>query len=353
MTIEFDDDAPLLEVDGVSIEYETREEGALRAADELSFTIQTDEVFGLIGESGCGKSTVAKSILGLLPKNGDVVSGEIRFRGVDVTKLSKRELNQVRWQHISMISQGAMNALNPVHRVSAQIIEAVQNHDDVSSGAARERAAELFELVGLDPERMDDYPHQLSGGMRQRAYIAMALVHEPSLIIADEPTTALDVIVQDQILKRMKELQDEFNLSILLITHDISVVAETCDRMGVMYAGKLMEYGNLSSIFTGPYNPYTLGLNNAFPSLTGKRQDLISIPGSPPDLANLASGCRFIERCPFATEECMSAHPPLERVGDDQYSACYRHDEIERLREEAGRRETWQEGEPGAEVSHN
>lgn len=350
---EFDDDAPLLEADGVSIEYETRESGQLRAVDELSFTIHADEIFGLIGESGCGKSTVAKAVLGLLPRNGEIISGEIRLRGVDLTQLSKQELNKIRWQHISMISQGAMNALNPVHRVSSQLVEAIQNHDDVSKEEARERSAKLFELVGLDPERMDDYPHQFSGGMRQRAFIAMSLVHEPSLIIADEPTTALDVIVQDQILKRIKELQNELELSILLITHDISVVAETCDRMGVMYGGKLMEYGNLRSIFSEPFNPYTLGLKNAFPSLTGDQQNLISIPGSPPDLAELPSGCRFIARCPFATEDCRSAHPPLERVEDDHYSACYRHDDIERMREKADQREIWHQSDTGLEVEPN
>ncbi len=352
MTLEFDENAPVLDVDGVSIEYETKDDGQLRAVDDLSFTIHSDEIFGLIGESGCGKSTVAKSVLGLLPDNGEVVSGEIRFKGVDITSLSRQDLNSVRWQHISMVSQGAMNALNPVHRVSAQIIEAIQNHKDVSTDEARDRAAELFELVGLNPDRMDEYPHQLSGGMRQRAFIAMALVHNPSLIIADEPTTALDVIVQDQILKRLQELQDDFGLSILLITHDISVVAETCDRMGVMYSGKLMEYGSLKSIFKGPYNPYMLGLNNAFPSLTGDQTNLISIPGSPPDLTSMESGCRFIDRCPFATKECESAHPSLKQVGDDHYSSCYRHNNIEQLRKKATERETWQQQGLEAESQH-
>ncbi len=350
MTVELNENAPVLDVDGASIEYETKDGEQLRAVDDLSFTIHTNEIFGLIGESGCGKSTVAKSVLGLLPSNGSVVSGEIRFKGVDITSLTKQELNNIRWQHISMVSQGAMNALNPVHRVSSQIIEAIQNHKDVSTNEARDRAAELFELVGLSPDRMDDYPHQLSGGMRQRAYIAMALVHDPSLIIADEPTTALDVIVQDQILKRLQELQDEFGLSILLITHDISVVAETCDRMGVMYAGKLMEYGSLKSIFKTPYNPYMLGLNNAFPSLTGDQSNLISIPGSPPDLTTIDSGCRFIDRCPFATKECESEHPSLKQVGDDHYSACYRHNDIEQLRTDATEQETWQQQQLGTET---
>lgn len=344
----FDESAPVLEADNVSIEYETRETGRILAVDGISFEISEDEIFGLIGESGCGKSTVVQGVLGLLPQNGHVVEGEIRFRGVDLTALTTAELNEIRWQHISMISQGAMNALNPVLKISSQLVESIQNHRDVSKAEAREQITELFELVGLDPERMDDYPHEFSGGMRQRAYIAMALVHNPSLVIADEPTTALDVIVQDQILKRIQELQDEFGLSILLITHDISVVAETCDRMGVMYSGKLMEYGNLKSIFSEPFNPYTLGLQNAFPSLSGDQQDLISIPGSPPDPANLPDGCRFINRCPFSVEECTTSHPELRQVGEDQYSACYRHDIVETMREEAKLRETWQRNQTAA-----
>ena len=342
---QFDEDAPLLEASNLTIEYRTRDHGDLRAVDGIDFIVDEDETFGLVGESGCGKSTVAQAILGLLPGNGDVVDGEFRFRGVDMTELSKKEMDRIRWNHISMISQGAMNALNPVHRISAQIIEAIQAHRDVGKKEAKERVAELFELVGIDPARMDDYPHQFSGGMKQRAYIAMALALEPALVIADEPTTALDVIVQDQILKRINELQDELGISMILITHDISVVAETCDRLGVMYSGKLMEYGNLKSIFKNPYNPYTLGLQNAFPSLSGEKQDLISIPGSPPNLTELPQGCRFEKRCPFSTEECSTSHPPLEGVEEDHYSACYHHEKVDRMRERAKLRQTWMETE--------
>ncbi|MFB6299948.1 MAG: ABC transporter ATP-binding protein, partial [Halobacteriales archaeon] len=281
--LQFDDNAPLLEADNVTIEYRTREHGNLRAVEGINFTVNEDETFGLVGESGCGKSTVAQAILGLLPSNGSVAEGEIRYRGVDMTELDKPEMDQIRWENISLISQGAMNALNPVHRISNQIVEAIQAHRDMGEEAARERVAELFELVGMDPDRMDDYPHQFSGGMKQRAYIAMALALDPDLVIADEPTTALDVIVQDQILKRINELQEELGISMILITHDISVIAETCERLAVMYSGKIMEYGNLRSIFANPYNPYTLGLQNAFPTLRGEKQNLISIPGSPPD----------------------------------------------------------------------
>jgi oligopeptide/dipeptide ABC transporter ATP-binding protein len=342
-TLDFDETAPLLEAEDLVVTYRTPDGDEIDAVDGVSFTVEDDEIFGLVGESGCGKSTVAQSILQLLPANGTARSGSIRFRGVDVTTLTKREMDALRWDHVSLISQSAMNALNPVHRVSAQIVEAIRAHRDVSDEEARNRVAELFELVGLNPNRMDDYPHQFSGGMKQRAYIAMALALDPDLIVADEPTTALDVIVQDQILKRLKELQSELGLSILIISHDISVIAETCDRLGVMYGGKLMESGDLESIFRESYNPYTLGLQNAFPSLRGERRDLISIPGSPPDLSDPPSGCRFRARCPFVEEQCREEHPPLELVGDDHRSACFRHDEIDLIRVRAKRAETWSE----------
>jgi peptide/nickel transport system ATP-binding protein len=338
---DFDDDAPLLEAENLVVNY-TTSAGELTAVDGISFVVDEDEIFGLVGESGCGKSTVAQAILSLLPNNGSVAAGSVRFRGVELNNLSKREMDALRWEHLSLISQGAMNALNPVHRISSQIVEAIRAHRDVSKSEARERVAELFEMVGLDPERMNDYPHQFSGGMKQRAYIAMSLALDPDLIIADEPTTALDVIVQDQILKRLKELRDELGISVIIISHDISVIAETCDRLGVMYSGKLMEYGDLKDIFSNAFNPYTMGLQNAFPTLRGERQDLISIPGSPPDIADLPRGCRFMTRCPFAVPECAQEHPPLDEVDSDHYSACYRHDEVEMIRRDSKRRETWQ-----------
>lgn len=347
-TFDFDDDAPLLAVEDAVVTYSTSS-GDLTAVDEISFSVDENEIFGLVGESGCGKSTVAQAILSLLPSNGRISSGSVRFRGVELTELSKRELDALRWEHFSLISQGAMNALNPVHRISNQIVEAIQAHRDISTDEARERVAELFEVVGLDPDRMDDYPHQFSGGMKQRAYIAMSLALDPDLIIADEPTTALDVIVQDQILKRLKQLRDELGISVIIISHDISVIAETCNRLGVMYSGKLMEYGNLKEIFANPYNPYTLGLQNAFPTLRGDQSDLISIPGSPPDIADLPDGCRFMDRCPFATSECATDHPPLETVGEDHASACYHHDSVERMREDSKNRETWDR--TGADVA--
>jgi len=346
-TFDFDNDAPLLAVEDAVVTYSTSSD-ELTAVDGISFSVDENETFGLVGESGCGKSTVAQAVLNLLPNNGRIASGSVRFKGVELTELSKRELDALRWEHLSLISQGAMNALNPVHQISYQIVEAIQAHRDVPTGEARERVIELFETVGLDPNRMDDYPHQFSGGMKQRAYIAMSLALDPDLIVADEPTTALDVIVQDQILKRLKELRDELGISVIIISHDISVIAETCNRLGVMYSGKLMEYGDLNDIFANPYNPYTLGLQNAFPTLRGDQSDLISIPGDPPDIAALPDGCRFMDRCPFATAECASAHPPLETVSADHASACYHHDSVEQMREEAKRRDTWIQTEPDA-----
>lgn len=338
----FDEDAPLLDVEDLTVEYETGGPVAT-AVDGVSFRVETDEMFGLVGESGCGKSTLARAILGLLPSNGRISGGEIRFKGVDLQTLSKKQLNRIRWERLSMISQGAMNAFNPVLKISTQIVEAIQAHRDVSKADSRERVAELFQQVGLDPDRMDDYPHQYSGGMKQRAYIAMAIALDPDLIVADEPTTALDVITQDQILKQLKKLRDELDVSVLIISHDVSVIAETCERLGVMYSGKFMEYGDLRSIFADTYNPYTLGLKNAFPTISYDTEEVIEIPGTPPDVRSPPSGCRFEPRCPFSTEECTTSHPPMEQVNEDHYSACYRHEDIESIRSDAGRGETWQE----------
>jgi len=240
----------LLEVDDLRVHYETGE-GPVKAVDGVSFSIDPGENVGIVGESGCGKTTLADAILGILEENGSVAGGEIRFDGQDITDMSASERRRLMWNEISMIPQSAMNALDPVYTVRDQIVEAIFAHETMSNNEADERVRDLFELVGLDPERADDYPHQFSGGMRQRAMIAMALALEPSLILADEPTTALDVIMQDQILKRISALQDEINSSMMIITHDVSVVAETCDRVVVMYAGKALKRGLLTRYSTG------------------------------------------------------------------------------------------------------
>ena len=334
----------MLSIQDLRTEYRT-DDGQLRAVDDVSFEVDRGQSFGLVGESGCGKSTVAKSIMRILPSNGKVAGGRIDFEGTDLTALPAAAMRRVRWQDVALISQSAMNALDPVYTVGAQIREAIEAHESASREAMDARIAELFELVGIDPERMEDYPHQFSGGMKQRAMIAMALVLNPDLIIADEPTTALDVISQDTILRHLDRLQAETGASLLLITHDMSVVAEMCDRTGVMYAGQLAEVGPTEVIFDEPSHPYTLGLKNAFPTVRGDRDELISIPGSPPDLAAVDEGCRFAERCPFATAECRSRTPPMESRSEGHAAACLRIDEIgpETLRTRAANRATWEE----------
>ncbi len=330
----------MLEIRNLKTYFKTRA-GYAQAVDDVSFTVQPGQNFGLVGESGCGKTTAAKSIVKLLPPNGEIVGGQILFKGRDLVRLTNEEMQKVRWREISMISQSAMNSLDPVYRVGDQIVEAIQAHEPVGRAEAMDRARELFGLVGIDPKRLRDYPHQFSGGMKQRSIIAMSLALNPSLIIADEPTTALDVIVQDQILRRIKSLLESHQASMILITHDISVVAEMCDRVAVMYAGKLMECGDVITVFKRPFHPYTLGLQNAFPDLHGAKQELISIPGSPPKLVDPPAGCRFAARCPFALDVCGEQEPAMVEVGPGHQAACHRLEMIDWMRAEAARKESW------------
>src|SRR5690625_78239 len=241
-----------------------------------------------------------------------------------------------------MIAESAMNALTPVHRVGDQIIEAIQTHSNATKEEAFERAKEVFKLVNLDEKRLADYPHQMSGGMKQRAIIAMALVHDPSLIIADEPTTALDVVVQDRILHQIIELQQQMNTAMVFITHDISVVSETCTTIIVMYGGRIMEKASRRAFFKNPYHPYSLGLQKAFPSINEMDEQLVSIPGSPPNLINPEPGCRFKDRCPFATEKCKEM-PPLVEVEEDHFVACHYTDKVEEFRKKAADPSTWEQ----------
>ncbi|MFB6299174.1 MAG: ABC transporter ATP-binding protein [Halobacteriales archaeon] len=318
----------LLDITDLSIEYRTQE-GSIKAVNNVSFSIGKNETFGLVGESGCGKSTIAKGILRILPNNGEITSGSIELnlgdRTVDIVTTDTKTLRSIRWDEISMIAQSAMNALDPVYTIGEQIVEAIQLHEDTSKKQARQRVRELFETVGLDPDRIDSYPHQLSGGMRQRAMIAMALALQPSLILADEPTTALDVITQDHILEEINDLRDRIGNSMLIITHDISVVAETCDRVGVMYGGELVEVGPIEEVFVNPEHPYTLGLLNAFPTIEGEERDLITMTGSPPDLQNPPTGCSFYDRCPYREPRCAEQDPPLtDRNGKAGWqAACF------------------------------
>src|SRR5690554_3595397 len=307
----------------------------------MSLSLKPGEAMGLVGESGCGKTTAAKSLLRLLPPNGSIAGGTVDFDGRDLVGLDAESMRRTRWKDIAWISQAAMNALDPIQRVGDQIVEAMQAHIKISRQDAMAHAAGLFREVGIDPGRLNAYPFEMSGGMKQRAVIAMALALEPKLIIADEPTTALDVVTQAQILARLSRLRRERGMGLLFITHDISVVVQTCDRVAVMYGGQIMEAGPVREVFGTPFHPYTMGLTNAFPTLEGAQRELISIPGSPPDLLNPPTGCRFVERCPFATERCVNEVPALKSVGEGRSSACHYRDQADLFREKAALNETW------------
>ena len=329
----------ILDIENIKIYYRTLK-GYSKAVDGVSLQIEEGEYLGLVGESGCGKSTIAKAILRILPPNGEIVSGKIYYKGQNLVSLKARELKRIQWKEISMIPQSAMHSFDPVYRIEDQLMEAIETHERTTREGALEKIKELFALVGLNESRLKDYPHQFSGGMRQRAMIAMSLVLDPTLILADEPTTGLDVIVQDQILFRIKEIHEKMKKTMLLITHNMAVVAENCDKIAVMYAGKIMEYGG-QAVFHNPYHPYTLGLINAFPNLADSGRELISIPGSPPDLLKPPEGCRFHERCPFSTDKCIEEEPSLQLVEENHSSACHYPEQVEKFRHLAKKPETW------------
>jgi len=299
-------------------------------------------IVGLVGESGCGKTTAARAITRVIPKSATIAGGRILFDGRDLLQLSERDMVALRWREIAFIPQSAMNSLDPVYRVETQIIEILRDRGGYDRGRARRRAVDLFEMVGLDRKRLRDFPHQFSGGMRQRAAIAFALALEPRLIIADEPVTALDVIVQRQVLDTFKDLQVRLGLSVILVTHDISVVAFSCDEVVVMYAGQVVEAGPTATVLSEPIHPYTMGLYNAFPDLQRSGGTLVPIEGSPPDLTQDLSGCRFAERCPFVINKCTAESPALTRISDRHIAACWRQDEAPVLRQKAAEVATWQ-----------
>ena len=330
-----------LTVDHLRAYYATQS-GYVRAVDDVSFEVQPGEYLGIVGESGCGKTTLVKAIFRLLPDDA-FVDGEVRLDGRNVLTMKSNELRQTRWTRMSLITQSAMNSLDPVYRVGDQIVEAIRAHGNGSHDDAWQRAVEMFDLVGLAPDRLANYPHQFSGGMRQRAIIALALVLQPGLIIADEPTTALDVITQDQILARIRRIHETVRASMILVTHDISVIAETCDDTVVMYAGKVVECGPTVGVLQEPCHPYTMGLKNAFPNIKGRINKLIAIPGSPPSLIDPPRGCRFAERCPFATDRCRDLEPSMQRVGSDHSAACHYTEQAASLRERAKEKSTWNE----------
>jgi len=315
---------PILDVQDLKTFYSTQS-GFVRAVDGVSLQVEKGEALGLAGESGCGKTTVALSILKILPSGGKIMGGKILFKDNDIAKLDEKHMRKIRWKGMSIVFQGAMNALNPVFRLGDQISEAILTHEaKVSKSEAMKRAKKLLELVGLEPMRAKDYPHELSGGMRQRGLIAMALACNPELLIADEPGTALDVIVQAQVLNLMEELKRKLNLAMILITHDLSIIADTCEKVAIMYAGKIVEHGDVADIFKKPLHPYTQGLIGAFPSIKAAKKRISSIPGLPPDLLNPPSGCRFHPRCSYAEDICKRDDPELMKVSEENhFAACH------------------------------
>lgn len=317
-----------MKVENLKMYYETIR-GYVKAVDDISFDLDKREALGLAGESGCGKTSAALTILKLLPSNAKIVGGSVTLDGENIVGLSDKEIREkIRWKRISMIFQGAMNALHPTYTVGDQIVEAIVKHEKVGKGEAMKRAGQLLELVGMKPSRVSRYPHELSGGMKQRTVTAMALACNPDLIIADEPTTALDVIVQAQVLKVIKELKERLEISMILISHDLSMIAETCDKAAIMYAGKIVEYGDIVPVFKESLHPYTKKLITAFPSVLGPRTELSSIHGFPPDLLKPPPGCRFHPRCAQAMEICRKEEPPLKRIGNkEQAVACYLYGE--------------------------
>jgi peptide/nickel transport system ATP-binding protein len=298
-------------------------EGKTNAVDGVSFQLLEGQTLGITGESGCGKSTLAHSVLRLLPRSARVVSGTISYKGLDLVSASEAKLREIRWRRISLIFQAAMNALNPVRRVGEQVSEVIIYHEKTTRGEARRRTKRLFEMVGLDSARMNDYPHEFSGGMRQRIVIAMAIACEPDLIIADEPATALDVLVQAQILDLLDSLKRELKISMILITHDLSVVKELSDFVAVMYAGKVVEYAPVDLILNEPHHPYTRALIQALPQISGGRHSLKSLAGTPPNLIHPPPGCRFHPRCPFVMDRCKVEEPLLAEHGTNHRSACF------------------------------
>jgi peptide/nickel transport system ATP-binding protein len=313
----------LLEVENLKMYYETLR-GHVRAVENISFKLEKGKALGLAGESGCGKTSVALSILRLLPNNAKILDGKVILDGQNLLEFSDKQFREeVRWKKLSVIFQGAMNALHPIFKVGDQIAEPIMLHEHVSKKEALNRAGKLLDLVGVKAERTDRYAHELSGGMKQRVVIAMALACNPLLIIADEPTTALDVIVQAQVSKVMKELQKKLDLSIIEISHDLSLISETCDEVAIMYAGNIVEYGDVVSIYKNPLHPYTEKLINAFPSVIGPIKEMSTISGFPPDLFNPPPGCRFHPRCPYSMENCRKDEPALIEVGKKHSVACY------------------------------
>ncbi len=310
-----------LEVKDLAVEYVTEGE-IVHAVNGVSFSLEKGKTIGLVGETGAGKTTIAKSILGILPElNSKITSGEIWLEGKNLLECSEEEMLKIRGSKIAMIFQDPMTALNPVHRVGSQIAEAVKLHNDVTKKEAQERAKEMLEMVGIPADRYREYPHQFSGGMKQRVVIAMALACNPEVLLADEPTTALDVTIQAQVLDMIQNLKEKFNTSMIMITHDLGIVAEVCDTVAVTYAGQIVEYGTKEDVFDHPTHPYTLGLFGAIPKLKGDEKRLSPVAGLPPDPTDLPKGCHFCPRCSKKTAECEQ-EIPLTEIRPGHFCKC-------------------------------
>ncbi|MEA3460055.1 MAG: ABC transporter ATP-binding protein [Chloroflexota bacterium] len=315
----------MLRIKDLEVYYNTRM-GIVRAVDRVGLGVKKGETLGLVGESGCGKSTLGFSILRLVPPPGRIVGGEIIFDGENLLAKSEEEMRRLRGKRISMIFQDPMTSLNPLERIDEHIIETIRTHEkETSKEEARRRAEELADRLGILSSRLSDYPHQFSGGMRQRVMISLALALNSDLVIADEPTTSLDVIVEAQILELLKELKEAYNLTLILITHNLGVIAELADRVAVMYAGKIVEVADSIPLYSDPLHPYTQGLLRSIPNISLAEHELETMPGSPPDLVDPPSGCRFHPRCPHATKECSQVEPPLKEIGDNRLVACLRY----------------------------
>ena len=313
----------ILEIKNLRVDYQT-DDALVHALNDVNLKMEKGKTLGLVGETGAGKTTLAKCIMGILPqRTGRIRSGEIFYEDKDLLKTQEHEMRKIRGSEIAMIFQDPMTSLNPVMTVGEQIAEAVENHEHCKREKAMERACEMLELVGIPAARSTEYPHQFSGGMKQRVVIAIALACNPKLLIADEPTTALDVTIQAQVLEMMQDLKQKFNTSMLLITHDLGVVAQNCDMVAVIYAGQIVEYGSVLDVFKHMHHPYTVGLFDSIPQIDSAVTRLKPIPGLMPDPTDLPEGCNFSTRCPYADEKCKANEPELEEVRPGHFARCF------------------------------
>lgn len=330
---------PLISIKDLQIHYRLKNK-VFKAVDGVSLDISEGTTLGLVGESGCGKTTLMKGVMRVMAQNAFFANGDIFYNGNSMLSMPVAKHQDLLWKDIAMIPQASMDSLNPVYPVSDAFVEIMTLKGGMTKRNAIKRTEELFELVGIDKKRISNYPHEFSGGMKQRVAIALALALNPKVIIADEPVTALDVIVQHQILTTLKKLQKELNLTIIMITHDISVVAQTCDELAVMYAGKIVEKGKTKDVLSNPIHPYSMGLSNAFPDLL-KDDKLISISGSVPDLSADLQGCLFSNRCPFAIDACQTVEPDITTLMNDRDVACHRTEDFQEMQKLAEETSTW------------